>query len=161
MSINTDIDSDIGQKNKQQTICNLKFYKEYNVKRHFESCNKEFKQLSGEVRNQKIAALKRNLSNQQNVFVNLQDVSKSAMRASFYVAQFIGEGSRPFTDGEFVKKCLIKVVQETSLDKLPCITDVSLSASMITRRVKNIGKYLHKTLKESVKFFKVLLSCYG
>ena len=72
-------------------ICNeVITQKEYNVKRHFESCHKEFKQLSAEVRNQKIAILKRNLSHQQSVFVNLQDVSKSAGRASFYVAQFIG-----------------------------------------------------------------------
>ena len=86
--------------------------KEYNVKRHFESCDKEFKQLSGEVCNQEIATLKRNLSHQQSVFENLQDVSKSAVRASFYVAQFMGESGRPFTDPEFVKKCLIKIRQE-------------------------------------------------
>ena len=109
-------------------ICNeVVTQKEYNVKPYFESCDKEFKQLSGEVRNQKIATFKRNLSHQQSVFVNLQDVSKSAVRASFYVAQFIGESGRPFTDGEFVKKCLIKVVQERCPDKLPCITNVSLS----------------------------------
>ena len=76
------------------------------------------------------------------------------MRASFYVAQFIGESGRPFTDGEFVKKCLIKVVQEKCPDKLPCIRDVSLSASTITRRVVDIGEHLHETLKESAKFFK-------
>ena len=128
--------------------------KEHNIKRNFESCHKEFKQLSGEVRNQEIAILKRNLSHQQSVFVNLQDVSKSAVRARFYVAQFIGESGRPFTDGEFVKKSLIKAVQETCPNKLPCVRDVSLSASTITRRVKDIGKHLHETLKESAKFFK-------
>ena len=49
-------------------ICNeVITQKEYNVKRH---CN------------QKIATFKRNLSHQQSVFVNLQDVSKSAVRAS-------------------------------------------------------------------------------
>ena len=128
--------------------------KEYNVKRHFESCDKESKQLSGEVCNQEIATLKRNLSHQQSVFENLQDVSKSAVRASFYVAQFMGESDRPFTDPEFVKKCSIKVVQETCTDKLPYIRDVSLLASTITRRVEDIGEHLHETLKESTKFFK-------
>ena len=76
------------------------------------------------------------------------------MRASFYVAQFIGESGRPFTDGEFVKKCLMEVVQETCLYKLPCIRDVSLSASTTTKRVEDIGEHLHETLKESAKFFK-------
>ena len=132
-------------------ICNeVITQKEYNVKRHFKSCHKEFKQLSEEVRNQKIATLKRNLSHQQSVFVNLQDDSKSPVRASFYVAQFIGESGRPFTDREFVKKCLIKVVQETCPDKLRCIRDVTLSASTVARRVE----HLHETLKESAKFFK-------
>ena len=65
-------------------ICNeVITQKEYNIIRHFESCNKEFKQLCGEVCNQKIATLKRNLSHRQSVFVDLQDVSKSAVRASF------------------------------------------------------------------------------
>ena len=136
-------------------ICNeVITQKEYDLKRHFESCHKEFKQLSGEVCNQKIATLKRNLSHRQSVFVNFQDVSKLAVRARFYVAQFVGESGRPFTDGEFVKKCLIKTVQKTCSDKLPCIRYVSLSASTITRRAKDIGEHLHETLKESAKFFK-------
>ena len=88
------------------------------------------------------------------MLVNLQDVSKSAVRASFSVTQFIVESGRPFTDREFVKKCLTKVVQETYPDKLPCIRDVSLSAFTITRRVEDIGEHLHETLKESSKFFK-------
>ena len=88
------------------------------------------------------------------MFVNLQDVSKSAVKASFYVAQFIGESGRPFTGREFVKKRLIKVVQETCPDKLPCIRDVNLLASSITRRVEDICEHLHETLKESAKFFK-------
>ena len=78
----------------------------------------------------------------------------SAVRASFYVAQCIGESGRPFTDHEFVMKCLIKVVQETCFNKLRCIRDVSLSASTITRRIEDIGEHLHETLKESTKFFK-------
>ena len=136
-------------------ICNeVITQKEYNIKRHYENCDKEFKQLSGEACNQKIATFKRNLSHQQSVFENLQDVSKSAVRASFYVAQFMGESDRPFTDPEFVKKCLIKVVQETCPDKLPYIRDISLFASTIIRRVEDIGKHLHETLKESTKFFK-------
>ena len=144
--------------NKNKVICliynEVIKQKEYNVKRHFESCDKEFKQLSGEVRNQEIATFKRNLSHQQSVFENLQNVSKSAVRPSFYVAQFMGESGRPFTDPEFVKKCLIKVVQETCPDKLPYIRDASLSASTNTRRVEDIGEHLHETLKESAKFSK-------
>ena len=68
-------------------ICNeVITQKEYNVKRHFISCYKEFKQLSGEVHNQKITTLKRNLSHQQSVFVNLQDVSCESkfLRGSVY-----------------------------------------------------------------------------
>ena len=43
-------------------ICNeVITQKESNVKRHFENYDKEFMQLSGEVRNQKIAAFKREI----------------------------------------------------------------------------------------------------
>ena len=81
------------------------------------------------------------------MFVNLQDVSKSTVGASFYVAQFMGENGRPFPDDELVKKCLIKVVQETYSRKVPWIRDVGISTSTITKRVEDIGEHLHVTLK--------------
>ena len=84
-------------------------------------------------------------------FARCQQVS---CESKFYVAHFIGESGRPFTDDELVKKGLIKVVQETCPDKLPCIGNVSLSARTITRRVEDISEHLHETLKESEKFFK-------
>ena len=50
--------------NKNITTCLIRnevvTQKVYNVKRHFESYHKESKQLNGEVRNQKIATLKKN-----------------------------------------------------------------------------------------------------
>ena len=65
-------------------ICNeVITQKEYNVKRHFESCEKEFKQLSGEVRNQNIATLKRNLSHQQSVFVNFARCQQVSCESKF------------------------------------------------------------------------------
>ena len=66
----------------------------------------------------------------------LTQLNQSSVRASFHVAQLIASGGKPFTDGEFVKKCLNVVVEEVCLEKKDVFNAVSLSASTVTRRVE-------------------------
>src|SRR5258705_5992457 len=115
--------------------------KEFNLKRHHESRHKDYSMFQGLVRTNEVNSLEKNLFLQQNVFKTRVEESSSAVRASYHVAKCIAESGRPFTDGEFVKKCLGNVVEEMCPDKLSCINNVSLSAS--TRRVEDIGEQLY------------------
>ena len=66
----------------------------------------------------------------------------------------------PFTDGEFVKKCMNAVVEEVCPEKKDVLNTVDLSASTITRRIEEIGGNLYAHLRQKTKeyeFFSLAL----
>lgn len=96
-------------------ICNetISMFKEYNIKRHYESKHKEkYETLEGQLRENKIEVLKKNLESQQRIFKKCANEKLASVRASYHVAKLVADGGRPFTDGEFVKNCMLKVAEE-------------------------------------------------
>ncbi|ROT71300.1 general transcription factor II-I repeat domain-containing protein 2-like [Penaeus vannamei] len=91
------------------------------------------------MRADKLSKLKSGLLAQQNTFVRQFQLNQSSVRASFRVAQLIASSGKPFTDGEFVKKCMNAVAEEVCPEKKDVFNAVSLSASTITRRIEEIG----------------------
>lgn len=69
------------------------------------------------MREDKLSKLKSGLLAQQYTFVRQAQLNQSSVRASFRVAQLIASSGKPFTDGEFVKKCLNAVVEEVCPEK--------------------------------------------
>ncbi|XP_037779167.1 general transcription factor II-I repeat domain-containing protein 2A-like [Penaeus monodon] len=61
--------------------------------------------------------LKSGLSTQQNTFVRKVQLNQSSVRASFRVAQLIASSGKPFTNGEFIKKCMNAVAEEVCPEK--------------------------------------------
>jgi len=45
-------------------------------------------------------------------FINRFRQNKSLIKASFHVAHTLATAKKPFTDGEIVKKCILKTVEE-------------------------------------------------
>jgi hypothetical protein len=54
------------------------------------------------------------------------------------VAFTLATSGKPFTDGEIVKDCILKTVEEIYPDKLNLFTFVSLSANTIARRTTDL-----------------------
>ena len=128
--------------------------KEYNVHRHYESRHKaKYGCLQGQVRTDKIAKLKNGLASQQNTFVKMSQLNKSYVRASFLVSKLIASTGRPFSEGEFVKQCLITVAGELIPEKVDAFNSVSLSASTITRTIEEMADNVHSQLQKQSKQF--------
>ncbi len=72
----------------------------------------KYASLQGQMRADKVSKLKSVLSTQQNMFVRQTQLNQSSVRASFQVAKLIATSGRPFSDGEFVKKCMNAVAEE-------------------------------------------------
>ncbi|KAI6652917.1 General transcription factor II-I repeat domain-containing protein 2A-like [Oopsacas minuta] len=88
----------------------LAVMKESNLKRHYETKHsKNFDFLTGATRRSKIESLQRSLTEQQSKFLQHTSELKNTTRASFAVSELIGKRMKPFTDGEFVKECLLTV----------------------------------------------------
>ena len=99
-------------------------FKKYNLRRHYESRHKDkYDSLQGQMRADKLSKLQSGLLAQQNTFVRQTQLNQSSVRASFRAAQLIASRGKPFTDGEFVKKCLNAVAEEVCPEKKDVFND--------------------------------------
>jgi hypothetical protein len=61
---------------------------------------------------------------------------------------------KPFTDGQIVKECILKTVEEICPDKINLFTGISLSANTIAQRTTDLGNDIIRQLKDIAKSFK-------
>lgn len=111
--------------------------KEYNMRRHHETKHTDkTKILDIEQRLQKVEELKRGLKSRQGLFRKVQSQSEAAVKASFILAEEIAKSARPFTEGDFIKNCMLKVCDELCPGKRQLFSNISLSRNTIADRVK-------------------------
>ncbi|XP_045538423.1 general transcription factor II-I repeat domain-containing protein 2A-like [Papilio machaon] len=128
--------------------------KDFNLKRHYDTEHKaKFACLVGDVRKQKINALKLSVKNQQNVFKIQVQSNESNIRASLRVAEILAKSGRPFTDSELVKECAIIMAEEVCPDQKRMFENISLSARTCTRRTEDLGDNLFEQLRDKIKQF--------
>ena len=101
--------------------------KDYNLKRHFEKNQITYQQLVGEKRTQKIEKLQKEFVAQQLMFKKSNQESQASTHANYVVAYEIAKREKPFLEGEFVKDCMLKVVQIVCPNKQVAFQTVSLS----------------------------------
>ena len=81
-----------------------------------------------------LTTLKQQISVFQRQTIELENITL----ASYKAAQLIAKDKRPFTDGDFVKKCMMAVAETLRSEKIKLFSDVSFSARTITRRIREI-----------------------
>ena len=128
--------------------------KESNLKRHYQTKHSgNFDFLTGAARKSKIESLQRSLTEQQSKFLQHTSELKNTTRASFAVSELIGNRMKPFTDGEFVKECLLTVVDILCPDKRDIFGKISLFARTVTRRIEDLSSDIRTTLQERAQKF--------
>lgn len=75
----------------------------------------------------KLSKLKSGLLAQQNTFVRKAQLNQPSVGASFQVAHLIASNGKPFTDGEFVKKCMNAAAEEVCPEKKDVFKSESIS----------------------------------
>ena len=66
----------------------------------------------------------------------------------------IATETKPLSDGDLIKKCILTAVEEIIPEKIELFKDISLSRNTITRRVENIGKNILTQLQTKAQQFK-------
>ena len=94
--------------------------KEFNIKRHYETKHSQFSEYRGQTRKDKINRLKLCLEKQCSIFQKQNTESEKNTQASYEVAKLIAKNMKPFTDGDFVKDCLMAVVEVICPEKKNC-----------------------------------------
>ena len=136
-------------------ICRQSFntLKSYNLKRHHEQKHDVIAKLDDSARNTKLQLLKSNLQAQQNVFQKPASEDKAIVNVSLRICQIIAKKMKPFSDGEFVKDCLLAAVEELAPTKVKDFRKISLSRQTVTRRIDLISNQISKTLKTASNSF--------
>ncbi|KAI7802668.1 putative general transcription factor II-I repeat domain-containing protein 2-like [Triplophysa rosa] len=131
----------------QKAVClicheSIAVFKDYNLSRHFSSKHSNYAvNLSSAEKANKALKLATNLKAQQNTFTKQCAIQESVTKASYVVAHKIAKHSKPFSDGEFVKNCMVQFEK------------ISLSRRTITRRVEVIDEELFSELKKKADGF--------
>ncbi|XP_066976073.1 general transcription factor II-I repeat domain-containing protein 2-like [Macrobrachium rosenbergii] len=128
--------------------------KEYNVRRHYDTNHAQvYKKYSGKARDDKVEELEQSLKQQQSLFKNVRHVSDAAVKASYIISNEIAASSRPFTEGDFVKKCMLLTADVICPDKRQAFANVSLSRNTIAERINEIAEDIDNQLQSKVKSF--------
>ncbi|KAI6655305.1 General transcription factor II-I repeat domain-containing protein 2 [Oopsacas minuta] len=122
--------------------------KEFNIKRHYDAKHSKYSEYTGLIRNDKIEALKKSISKQQMTFTKINENSKKATKVSLAISHPIAKNMKPFSDGQFVKECIMTAVDLLCPEEKNVFANVSLSSSTVTRRIEDIAKNFKLSLKD-------------
>lgn len=63
------------------------------------------------MRDKKLNELKKRMKFQQDLLLNVNKINDAAMKCSYMLSEKIARASKPFTDGEFTKECLLSAAE--------------------------------------------------
>uniref|UniRef100_A0A669BDA4 SPIN-DOC-like zinc-finger domain-containing protein n=1 Tax=Oreochromis niloticus TaxID=8128 RepID=A0A669BDA4_ORENI len=128
--------------------------KDYNLNRHYTTKHEDkYKNLSEKERARVSDALLAKLQTQQGLFTKLHTTREAAVRTSYVISHKIARKSKAFSDGEFIKECLLDSVTLICPEKKDAFENVSLSRRTVTRRVEDIAENLELQLKNRAADF--------
>ena len=70
-----------------------------------------YDKLTGKERSEKVKQLGASLTSQQQYFASAREPNESTTKASYEVAMLIAKHSKPFTEGEFIKSCMMTILK--------------------------------------------------
>lgn len=132
----------------QETVSVLK---EYNLGRHYKSKHSKYEKIKGQEREDEINRLTKSVRSQQAIFKTVISESEGVVRASYAIAKRIASNSKPFSDGDFIKKCILDAASSVCPKNLDELKKISLSRNTITRRVEELACNVESTLKERLR----------
>ena len=137
-------------------ICqkNVAVVKEYNIHHHFDTNHANYRSsLSTQQREVTSQRLVANFLIQQNTLCQQSAVHESITKASILLAFKIAQASKPFSDGEFIKQCMVVTAGFLCPDTKSKYEQISLSCRTVTRRIEQIDKHLANELKGKADSF--------
>lgn len=135
----------------QETIA---VFKEYNLKRHHQTKHVDLlKSLSAEERKKKATEYVQRLKKQQAVYFKQSASQDAATEASFVVSYNLAKRNKPFSDGEFLKACMVDCASLVCPEAKSKFENIALSRRSVVRRVEVIAEDLCQQLDKKCKDF--------
>jgi len=133
---------------------NIAVVKEYNIRRHYNSKHaSKYDKFSGKLREEKLKQLQKSLQNQQSVFTQFHQTGNAVVKASYRIAQQIAMSSKTFSEGSFVKTCMLIAAEEICPEKRRDFASISLSRNTVVDRICDLSENVQQQLSEKVAHF--------
>lgn len=87
------------------------------------------------------------------MFSKCRDTHDGAVKASYIIASEIAAASKTFSEGEFVKTCMLKAAELVCPEKRQAFANISLSRNTVAERIEDLAGDLNNQLKDRVKSF--------
>ncbi|XP_071039548.1 general transcription factor II-I repeat domain-containing protein 2B-like [Parasteatoda tepidariorum] len=100
-----------------------------------------------------LSSLKSKLQGQQSMFTKANNESEDALKSSFIIALEIAKRSQPFSEGDFIKDCMLNVTDVSFPFQKSVIQNISLSRNTVASRITDLSQNLGLQLKEKIKEF--------
>jgi hypothetical protein len=139
-------------------ICNKSVagFKVSNIRMHYESLHgKNYDKFNGFLREEKLSEMKSKLKIQQKIFTKHKSLNEKSLKASFRLSQMIVNKSKPFSDGEFIKECILEACDVICPEKRHLFENISLSNDTVVRRTEKMSENLKQQSIEISQQFKV------
>ena len=78
------------------------------------------------------------LKKQQSVFNSSREISDAAVKARYLIANEIEVASKPCTEGEFVKKCILRAAELVCPGKRQAFANISLTRNTVAARIYDL-----------------------
>ncbi|XP_058025772.1 general transcription factor II-I repeat domain-containing protein 2-like [Ahaetulla prasina] len=128
--------------------------KKYNMRRHYETKHEDkYKHMDIQQKLKKVEEFKKVLMIKERLSRKAKSQSEAALKASFIVTEEIAKSGRPFTEGEFLKHCMIKVCDVLCPDQKQAFLNVSLSRNTVADQICELATDLQVQLFEKGKDF--------
>ena len=119
--------------NKDKIIClvcreTVAVPKECNLRRHLETQHPTIAKLDRNKKSLKVASLVKSLGKEDQFFKVFDNESAKPTNVSFQISKKIAASWKCFTDGEFVKKCMLLAVLGLRPEKMRMFQNISFHA---------------------------------
>lgn len=101
----------------------------------------------------KLNELKKRQKFQHDLILNMNKINDAAMKCSYILSEKIAPASKPFTDGEFIKECLLSAVEIMCPEQRQAFASLRLGADTISQHVGHMAENLQGKLQEKAKSF--------
>ena len=109
--------------------------------------------MKGQLRKDEINKLLAGLKKQQSTFTRSRDTADGAVRASYLIANELVQASKPYSDGELVKRCMLKAAEVVCPENRSAFANISLSRNTVADRVSELSGDLSSQMKDKIKSF--------
>uniref|UniRef100_A0A8C8RUL4 Uncharacterized protein n=1 Tax=Pelusios castaneus TaxID=367368 RepID=A0A8C8RUL4_9SAUR len=137
----------------QETVA---VFKEYNISCHLATKHANYaSKQSPQERGATAQRLMAKLQAQQNLFHKQTAIQESSTKASFMLSFKLAKATKPLSEGEFLKECMIETAGLLCPESKDKFEKLSLSRRTVTRRVELIDEDIASKLNNMAVSFKL------